>query len=223
MCIRYHDDDKIRQARKLPAPIASLILAVVAKVSTAGSKVEPFLSCRTPVPVIASALAAFIAAAVAPAGGQTPTPPGPDGAQKRYFSLKSDRVQLREGPGAEYPASWVFKRTGLPVEILREHQAWREVTDSTGTVGWVHNSLLSRRRTALVLPWEIKDGDPSRASALLREDDSESSNAIARIEAGTLVSIISCEKGWCRVSIADYRGFVEQSKLWGTSPNELIK
>jgi SH3-like domain-containing protein len=181
------------------------------------------LTYRTPAPLVASVLAVFFAAGMPPAGGQTPTPPLQSGSQKRYFSLKSDRVQLREGPGIEYPASWVFKRTGLPVEILREHQAWREIRDSSGTVGWVHGSLLSRRRTALVLPWEIKDGEPARASALLRDDDRESSNAIARVEAGTLVSIISCENGWCRVSIGDYRGFLEQPKLWGTNPNELIK
>jgi len=141
----------------------------------------------------------------------------------RYFSLKADRVLLRQGPGSEHPAAWVFQRTGLPVEILRESELWREVRDATGTVGWVHSSLLSRRRTALVLPWEVKEGQPREASAILREDDRESAQAVARVEAGALVSIITCENGWCRVSIGDFRGYVEQSKLWGTYPNELIK
>lgn len=177
----------------------------------------------TPSLLVTCLLAACLAAGAPSTQAQVPAPAAGSGALKRYVSLKSDRVQLREGPGNEYPASWVFKRTGLPVEILREHQVWREIRDLSGTVGWVHGSLLSRRRTALVLPWEIKDGEPARASALLHDDDRESSNAIARVEAGTLVSIISCENGWCRISIGDYRGFVEQSKLWGTSPNELIK
>jgi SH3-like domain-containing protein len=57
----------------------------------------------------------------------------------------------------------------------------------------------------------------------LREGDSERARPIARVEAGVLASIIACESGWCRVSVGDYRGYIEQSKLWGTYPNEEIK
>ncbi len=149
---------------------------------------------------------------------------GPDRPKEpRFASLKADRVLLHEGPGAEFPTAWVFRRTGLPVEILQEVEVWREVRDASGTVGWVHGSLLSRRRTALVLPWEVKEGQSVDAWATLRDDDRENARPVARVEAGALVNIISCENGWCRISIKDYRGFVEQAKLWGTYPNELIK
>jgi SH3-like domain-containing protein len=141
----------------------------------------------------------------------------------RYLSLKADRVLLRQGPGADFPTSWVFKRTGLPVEIVEEVEVWRKVRDAGGTEGWVHMSLLSGRRTALILPWEIKEGQAQAPSATLRDDDRESSRAIAQVEAGVLASIIGCENGWCRVSVGNYRGYIEQSKLWGTYPNEQIK
>jgi SH3-like domain-containing protein len=141
----------------------------------------------------------------------------------RYVSLKADRVLLRQGPGAEYPTAWVFKRTGLPVEIVEEIEVWRKVRDAGGTEGWVHMSLLSGRRTALILPWEIKEGQAQHPSATLRDDDRESAHAIAQVEAGVLAGIIGCENGWCRVSVGNYRGYIEQSKLWGTYPNEQIK
>lgn len=142
----------------------------------------------------------------------------------RYFSLKADRVSLFQGPGAEYPTAWVFKRIGLPVEIIEEAEVWRKVRDAGGAEGWVHVSLLSSRRTALVLPWELgKGGQTQAASATLRDDDRESARVIAQVEAGVLASIITCERGWCRVSVGDYRGYIEQSKLWGTYPNEQIK
>ena len=38
----------------------------------------------------------------------------------RFVSLKADRVNLRQGPGTEYPTAWVFKRAGLPVEVMAE-------------------------------------------------------------------------------------------------------
>jgi SH3-like domain-containing protein len=140
----------------------------------------------------------------------------------RYVSLKADRVQLRQGPGKDYPTAWVFQRTGLPVEVIREVEAWRQVRDAAGTVGWVHGSLLSGRRTVLVLPWEVKDGQ-TKAFAILREDDSQGARAVAQLEAGALASIIACDNGWCRVSVDRYRGYIEQAKLWGTYPDERIK
>lgn len=152
----------------------------------------------------------------------TDTAPG-DLKVVRYVSLKADKVYLRKGPGTDYPIAWVFQRAGLPVEILREFEVWRQVRDAAGTVGWVHGSLLSGRRTALVLPWEVKEGRNQAAQATLRDDDRESARPVAQLEAGVLVSIVGCENGWCRVTIGGHRGYIEQSKLWGTYPNERIR
>ena len=68
----------------------------------------------------------------------------------RYASLKTDRVNLREGPSKDHATKWVFQRAGLPVEITAEFDIWRKVRDSEGAEGWVLHSLLSGRRTALV-------------------------------------------------------------------------
>jgi SH3-like domain-containing protein len=161
----------------------------------------------------------------AQASKEAPAPEKEPAALKalRYASLKSDRVYLRQGPGTDYPIAWVFQRAGLPVEVIGEFQAWRQVRDAGGSVGWVHNSLLSGRRTALVLPWEVKDGQTQVPVATLRDEDHERARAVAQVEAGVLASIISCDNGWCRVSIGDHRGYIEQAKLWGTYPNERIR
>src|ERR1700743_2203891 len=72
----------------------------------------------------------------------------------RYVSLKSDRVNLREGPSKDHRTTWIFERAGLPVEVTAEFETWRKVRDSEGSEGWVLHSLLSGRRTALVTPWK---------------------------------------------------------------------
>ena len=59
--------------------------------------------------------------------------------------------------------------------------------------------------------------------AVLRDDDSESASAVAQVEAGVLASIISCDGRWCRVSIGGFRGYIEQTKLWGAYQGEVIK
>jgi SH3-like domain-containing protein len=140
----------------------------------------------------------------------------------RFVSLKSDRVNLRQGPGTDYPTAWVYRRAGLPLEVVQEFEGWRQVRDADGATGWVLQSFLSGRRTALVLPWEVK---PNAASpqAVLRDDDSDSASTVAIVEAGVIANIMSCNGRWCRVSIDQYRGWIEQKKLWGVYQGEAVK
>jgi SH3-like domain-containing protein len=139
----------------------------------------------------------------------------------RFVSLKSDRVNLRTGPGTEYPASWVFRRAGLPVEVVSEFETWRKVRDSEGTAGWVLQSLLSGRRTALISPKEGQDGKPAQVA--VRNDDSESARAVAYVEPGVIANVHRCDGRWCQISIESFRGYVQQKLLWGIYPNEIVK
>jgi SH3-like domain-containing protein len=68
----------------------------------------------------------------------------------RFVSLRASEVNLRTGPGIRYPIEWVFKRRDLPVEVVDEFESWRRIRDWEGTLGWVHQSMLRGRRTALV-------------------------------------------------------------------------
>lgn len=140
----------------------------------------------------------------------------------RFVSLKSDRVNLRTGPGTEYPTSWVFRRAGMPVEVIREFETWRQVRDSEGTTGWVLGTMLSGRRTALVLPWEVKSGRPT-VEVAIKDADRDNGRPVAMVEAGVIANIRACDKRWCSVAVGDFKGFVEQGKLWGVYPDEAIK
>lgn len=140
----------------------------------------------------------------------------------RFVSLKSDEVNLRTGPGKDYPTQWVFRRAGLPVEVIKEFDTWRQVRDADGVTGWVSQALLSGRRTAQVLPWEIKQG-AAVPKLELKADDSERAPATALIEAGVIANLQSCDSRWCFVTVETFKGYVEQSKLWGIYPSEIIK
>lgn len=140
----------------------------------------------------------------------------------RFVSLKSDRVNLRSGPGTDYPTTWVFRRAGMPVEVIKEFEAWRQVRDAEGTAGWVLQTMLSGRRTALVLPWEVKVGQ-SPPEVALKEADRESGRSVAMVEAGVIANIRGCDKRWCAVVIGDYKGYLEQNKLWGVYQGEAVK
>jgi hypothetical protein len=62
--------------------------------------------------------------------------------------------------GSDVVAGLALARAGLPVEIIAEYETWRRIRDSEGTEGWVLHSLLSGRRTALVMPWAKKPEPP---------------------------------------------------------------
>ena len=177
--------------------------------------------------LVAGALALLLALAgvgdLAAQGTPAPAAGATGLAVPRFVSLKSDRVNLRQGPGTEYPTAWVFRRAGLPVEVIKEFESWRQVRDAEGTTGWVLGSMLSGRRTAVILPWEAKAGQVQQVLAVLRDDDSERAQAVAQVEAGVLASIITCDGKWCRVSVEGFRGYIEQAKLWGAYKDEVIK
>lgn len=142
----------------------------------------------------------------------------------RYVSLKTDRVNLREGPSKDHRTAWVFQRAGLPVEIVAEYENWRRIRDSEGTEGWVLHSLLSGRRTALVLPWAK---DKTEQIPLLSEKEDHAGIA-ARMQPNVIVNVKNCDGTWCRVAVPisgarDNDGYVRQEKLWGVYPGEKVE
>lgn len=155
------------------------------------------------------------------AGGETAQTRGSGLPVPRFVSLKADQVNLRAGPGRDYPTAWVYKRAGLPLEIVKEFDVWREVRDADGTQGWIIQSLLSSRRTALILPWELKKGEKPPQAAL-HKTGSESAAAVAMVEAGVIADILSCDGDWCRVTVDRFRGYIEQNKLWGVYQGERV-
>jgi SH3-like domain-containing protein len=166
---------------------------------------------------------AFAAGAEAQSNPAPPNFPGGSGLPvPRFVSLKSDRVNMRKGPGTDYPTAWVYRRAGLPLEVIKEFEGWRQVRDADGVSGWVLQSFLSGRRTALVLPWEVKGGRAPPKVAL-RDDDSDRARPVAMVEAGVIANIASCDGHWCRVSIDRFRGYIEQKKLWGVYEGEVVK
>jgi SH3-like domain-containing protein len=135
----------------------------------------------------------------------------------RFVSLKASEVNSRVGPGAEYQIAWVFRRAGLPVEVLGEFESWRQVRDSDGGTGWVAGALLSARRTAAVAPWAKE-----RISFPLTTSKGGSTEA-ARVEPGAIVDIQECDGEACEVYAGNQKGWIAQKNLWGVYPGETVK
>lgn len=131
----------------------------------------------------------------------------------RYVSLRSDEVNLRTGPGVRYPVEWILQRRHMPVEILAEFENWRKIRDWQGTEGWVHESMLSGRRYAVVT---------GSVQTLLRQADPNSA-AVARLEPGVVAEVLGCDGEWCRLETDGFKGWLTRQEFWGVYPNETIK
>lgn len=139
----------------------------------------------------------------------------------RFVSLRASRVNLRRGPGTEYPIAWVYRRAGLPVEIIEEYEAWRRVRDAEGTTGWILRTLLSRRRTAIVRPWDVKP-DQAAPTFNLKRRASTRSQPVVQLEAGVITDIQNCDGSWCFVSVSEFTGYLPQKDLWGVYSGEVF-
>jgi SH3-like domain-containing protein len=104
----------------------------------------------------------------------------------------------------------------MPVEITAEYENWRRIRDWEGAEGWVYHSLLSGRRTAVVVPKSKDELVP-----LFENPDGES-NVGAQLQSGVLASLKSCTGTWCRITGKGFEGFIRQERLWGAYPNEKV-
>lgn len=145
---------------------------------------------------------------------------GPSGLPlPRFVSLKSGKVNLRIGPGLNYGIDWMYTRAGVPMEITQEFDNWRRVRDSDGTEGWINQSLLSGRRTAIVAPWQ-KGKD---MQVELRAKAEAEARPVAHLEPGAIGTIRECDGQWCQMEFEGHRGFVQQAQVWGAYPGESVK
>ncbi|MCX8101117.1 MAG: SH3 domain-containing protein [Geminicoccaceae bacterium] len=129
----------------------------------------------------------------------------------RFVSLAGEAINVRSGPGKNYPIRWVYTRLGLPVKVVEEFDAWRKVEDQDGEQGWIHGSLLSRRRTVMVVA-EL---------ASLHRTPAREARVLLKAERGVIGRLLDCNPTWCFLDVGGTRGWMERAGLWGVLPDEM--
>ncbi len=160
--------------------------------------------------LIAIALFAF-----GPAAGATAQTQGSGLPLPRFVSLRAAEVNMRAGPGVQYPVEWVYHRQNLPMEVIAEYGTWRKVRDWQATQGWIHQSMLGGRRSFIV----------TEATRTVRRKPDARSAPMARAEAGAVGTILEClgSSGWCRVEIGGHKGWLRRVDFWGVYPTETVE
>ena len=126
-------------------------------------------------------------------------------ADENYFlSLKYNKVNVRYGPGLDYPIKFVYLKKNFPVEVIDEKENFRKILDYKSNGGWVHMSQLKKNKSLIVLEEKI-----------LFNNSSKYSKPIAVVKSGRLLIIKKREKNWLKVATENYTGWVNNENLWG--------
>ena len=126
------------------------------------------------------------------------------GNENYYLMLKNSKVNVRMGPGLDYPVKFIYKKKYLPVKVIDKKENFRKVIDHKKNSGWIHISQLKKVNSVIVL-----------SNRILFKKPSFNSRPIANIESGKLFVLEKCKKNWCEVSSQNYSGWINMDNVWG--------
>jgi len=131
----------------------------------------------------------------------------------RFASLRSDKVNLRTGPGKQYPIEWVLTRKEMPVEVTAQFEHWRRIREWDGTQGWVEEHMIDGKRFVVI----AKGGDRA-----LRQSPDPAAPVIAKAEPGAVAKLAECRGAWCHIQADAIAGWLPRTDLWGIYPDEAV-
>ena len=122
-----------------------------------------------------------------------------------YLILKNNEVNVRYGPGFDYPIKYVYKKKNLPIKVIDKKENFRRIVDFKKNSGWIHTSQLKKGKSIILLEDQILFSKPTKHS-----------KPIIKISKGRLLLVKKCKKKWCKVKSKDYLGWVIINNIWGT-------
>ena len=125
-------------------------------------------------------------------------------AEDKFLSLKKNKVNVRYGPGFDYPVKFIYNKKNLPIKQIDQKENFRRIVDQKNNSGWVHVSQLKKVNSIILLDNKI-----------LFKKASNFSKPIARLEKGRLLVVKRCKKKWCNVTTKNYAGWIISDNVWG--------
>ncbi len=121
-----------------------------------------------------------------------------------YLMLKNSKVNVRMGPGLDYPVKFIYKKKYLPIKVIDKKDNFRKIIDHKNNSGWIHISQLKKINSVIVL-----------SNRILFKKPTFKSKPIANIESGRLLILKKCKKKWCEVISQNYTGWINMNDVWG--------
>ena len=124
---------------------------------------------------------------------------------KYFVMLKNNKVNVRYGPGFDYPIKFIYKKKFLPIKIIDKKENFRRIIDIKNNSGWIHISQLKKGKSFILLEDQLLFSKPTKFS-----------KPIAKVSSGRLLLIKKCKLNWCRVKTENYTGWIKNENVWGS-------
>ena len=121
-----------------------------------------------------------------------------------FLSLKKNKVNVRYGPGFEYPIKYIYKKINLPIKQIDKKENFRRIIDLKNNSGWIHVSQLKKVNS--IIP---------KTNKILFSKPTNFSKPLAKIEKGRVLLIQNCNQNWCEVKTGNFKGWVKVENTWG--------
>ena len=121
-----------------------------------------------------------------------------------FLSLKKNKVNVRYGPGFDFPVKFIYKKINFPIKQIDKKENFRRIIDVKNNSGWIHVSQLKKINSVITLE-----------DKMLFKKSSLFSKPVAQIKKGRLLIIQNCEDTWCKVKTENFKGWVKKDNLWG--------
>ena len=127
-------------------------------------------------------------------------------AETNYFLLlKNNKVNVRYGPGFDYPIKYIYKKKNLPIKVIDKKENFRRIIDFKNNSGWIHASQLKKGKAIILMEDQI-----------LFEKSTKYSKPLFKASKGRLLLIQKCKNNWCKSKTENYAGWIEIKKVWGS-------
>jgi len=126
-------------------------------------------------------------------------------AKDNFLSLKKSKVNVRYGPGFDYPVKYIYNKINLPIKQIDKKENFRRIIDLKNNSGWVHISQLKKSNSIIILEDKILFKEPSNFS-----------KPILRLQKGRMLVIKKCSTNWCNAKTDNYYGWVKTNNIWGS-------
>ncbi len=124
--------------------------------------------------------------------------------EEKFLSLKKNKVNVRYGPGFEFPVKYMYEKKNLPIKQIDKKDNFRRIIDYKKNSGWIHISQLKKANSVIV----TNDKIMFKKSSIFSEP-------IAQIKEGRLLIVTRCNNEWCEVKTENLNGWVKKKDLWG--------
>tara|TARA_A100001035_G_scaffold264464_1_gene245813 strand:+ start:133 stop:573 length:441 start_codon:yes stop_codon:yes gene_type:complete len=125
-------------------------------------------------------------------------------ANDTFLSLKKDKVNVRYGPGFEYPIKYIYKKINLPIKQIDKKENFRRIIDLKNNSGWIHISQLKKVNSIIPITDKILFSKPTNFS-----------KPLAKIEKGRVLLIQNCRNDWCKIKTDKFKGWIKVENSWG--------